>query len=85
MTKEKEFNINAASNRLLELFEEFSEERQGVSFVSEEGLQSMSIYFGTVPRDERGEVFITFLFLLYSKEYYYNVRQFSDMEEIDEE
>ena len=91
MTKEKReryynnlYDTEAASKQLLELFEEFSEGRNGASLVSEEGLQNMSTYFGTVPEEERGYVFLSFLADLYEEGYKYDAQQFLNMEEAND-
>ena len=80
MTKEKEFDVAVASRQLLKLFEEYTKEIDGARLVSEEGLQNMSTYFGTVPEEERRYVFLFFLADLYEEGYKYDAQQFLNME-----
>ncbi len=90
MTNEKEnsFDIKAAAENLLSMFEDHmgetrEEYTEGVSLISEEGLYEMSTFFGTVPEEERGFVFLAFLAHLYDEGHKYNMQQFLQMEEMD--
>ena len=80
-----EQDINDAAGDLLTLFEVYSEEDgDGARLVSEEGLTNMSAYYGTVPEEARGMVFLAFLANLYDEGHIYNVKQFTEMDEVNE-
>ncbi len=92
MTKEKEFDVEGASRQLLRLFEAHSRTYVGwgdklgeyPTVVSEEGLLKMSTFFSTVPEEERGYVFLSFLADLYEEGYKYDAQQFLNMEEAND-
>ena len=83
MTKEnnEEYDTEAAASKLVDLFikHSFGIPEEGVR-VSDEGLKLMQGYFGDVPVEERGYVFISFLAKLTEQDYSYDVLQFMDME-----
>ena len=67
MMREKEFDVEGAAYILLDIFEKHSEKIEGAYLVPEEGLNELSIFFGTVPEEERGYVFLSFLADLYEE------------------
>ena len=83
--KWEEQDIVYAAKGLLSRFKGCNKKEDGVYLVSEYGLENMSTYFGTVPKEERGHVFLEFLCMLYDHEYIYDVRQFLGMEEVKED
>ncbi len=88
MTKELslEQKVETDAVRLFELFKDniYKVDEESVR-VSEEGLREMSLFFASVPVENRGYVFISFLNLLYENNYSYDLLQFMDMEKVDEE
>ena len=85
MTKEKEkFDVAIAAKELLALFEAHSTDDKGALLVSEHGLAAMSNFFGDVPKEERGYVFLNFLADLYEAGHKYDMQQFLNMKEVPE-
>jgi hypothetical protein len=82
MNDPEEYDVDEAASVLTMLFEDNSEDEEGALLVSSDGLQLMGDFFGTVPREERGIVFLSFLSNLYAEGHCYNVQQFLDMEPI---
>ena len=81
-----EQEIRESSLLLLKIFEDFSEEDEyGARLVSDMGLEAMSTYYGTIPYNQRGMVFISFLSDLYDSGHCYNMQQFLDMEEVEDD
>lgn len=75
-------SIDNSAEDLFELFVHYSVDKSGVLLVSEEGLFEMSNYFETVPEEDRGYVFLSFLSMLYEEDYRYDMQQFLQMDEI---
>lgn len=78
-------DIEMAASSLFNLFEEHSIIKEGASLVSDVGLEEMSSFFGRVPEEERGDVFLTFLGMLYEVGASHDMQQFIQMEEVEEE
>ena len=78
-------DIDDAAGELFDLFEHYSVYKNEVNLVSEEGLFEMSMFFGTVPEDIRGYVFLSFLSMLYDADYRYDMQQFLQMDEVGSE
>jgi hypothetical protein len=81
----QETRINEHADIMLALFQEHSvarfvapEDEDPVHFVSDDGRQVLSDYFGTVPEDLRGYVFLFFLSKLYEAGIIYDMQQFLD-------
>lgn len=83
--KEKAFNVDGAANNLFKLFEDNTFEEDGAQLATEKGLGLMSEFFGTVPMEERGYVFIAFLGMLYETDRRYDKHQFLNMEAVEED
>jgi len=77
-------DVDDAAGELFTLFEHHSSFASGVSLVSEEGLFEMSHFFGAVPEEDRGYVFLSFLSLLYEDDYRYDMQQFLQMDGVEE-
>lgn len=73
------FDNEAASNKLMELFENNLKEIEGQHLVSELGLTKMGDVFESVPLDSRADVFISFLDMLHEEGYDFNIEQFSQV------
>jgi hypothetical protein len=81
-------NTEAAAENLLFLFEGHVNIGEETQEVTDQGLFEMSAFFGTVPPEQRGNVFLTFLTRLHDKGYHYSMQQFlnvDDMEGADED
>jgi len=82
--EQDEQDVDDAAGELFTLFEHHSSFASGVSLVSKEGLFEMSHFFGTVPEEDRGYVFLSFLSLLYDDDYRYDMQQFLQMDGVEE-
>ena len=82
---ERVYDVDKSAGNLLHLFKEHMDTVKEVSIVSQKGLKEMSAYFGTIPLEERGYVFLSFLAFLFEEGFKYDLQQFLKMEAIEDE
>ena len=84
-TDDRVYDVDKSATNLLHLFKEHMDVVKEVSHVSKKGLKEMSSYFGTVPMEERGYVFLSFLAFLFEEGFKYDLQQFLKMEAVEED
>jgi len=75
-------DIEQDAHFLLGLFEEHATNfgPNEENWVSNKGLELMTTFFDSIPRDDRGFIFLAFLNMLHQNGYMYNMDQFMDMD-----
>ncbi len=74
---QKNFDITEAAEEMFTLLKDNSQQfEEGDTVVSEEGLEKLSSFFGTISRDDRAEVFLNFLANMHDGGYSYDITQF---------
>lgn len=85
MSENESFDTERAADTLLDMFEQYAKDVGGAFRVTQDGLEEMSEFFGTIPLEDRGYTFLNFLGMLNESDYSFDMRQFMEMEEVRED